>query len=106
MSSNSARSTEVEGRFAVLFTTAIRALQPLLREGIMKPLVTTAVLGLLPVPPLPDTYDRERKRRRDDAPKLINGPDAARASRLVTDRMATPDELARLRDELDDLNVG
>jgi len=71
----------------------------------MKPLVTTAVFGLLPVPPLPDSYNRECKGRRNDASKPINGPDAAPASRLVTDRMATPNELARLRNELDDLNI-
>ena len=98
----------MEGRFAVALTTAIRAVQPLLMEGIMKPLVTTAVFGLLPVPPLPDTYDRECKGRRDDPStptEKINSSELVCPSHVIAERMATPDELARLRKELDDLNV-
>ena len=71
----------------------------------MKPLVTTAVFGLLPVPPLPDAYDRAGKRRRDDPSTPIDASDVVRPSRLTTERMATPDELARLRGELDDLDI-
>ena len=71
----------------------------------MKPLVTTAVFGLLPVPPLPDAYDCACKRRRDDAPTSTDAPDVVRSSHVIVERMATPDKLARPRDELEDLDI-
>ena len=74
----------------------------------MKPLVSTAVFGLLPLPPLPDTNDRECNRRCDDPStptEEINSLEFVCPSHVIAERMATQDELARLRGELDDLDI-
>ena len=67
----------------------------------MKPLVSAAVFGLVPVPPVPDTHACNRNC--DDRPTTA---EELNPSRLVclppnsTERMATEDELARIRHEL------
>jgi hypothetical protein len=65
----------------------------------MKPIVGSAVFGLVPVPPMPSTCaadDRDAHRRDDEA----QSAQVDRRGHEAAERMATKDELARLRREL------
>ena len=67
----------------------------------MKPLVSAAVFGLVPVPPMPDTgpsSDEDRRMTAEDA----NASQFLWLSVPVAEQMATKDEFARIRDELED----
>ena len=67
----------------------------------MRPLVSAAVLGVVPLPPLPDAgpnSDEDRRMTAADA----NAPQFLRLPVSVAERMATKDELARIRDALED----
>jgi hypothetical protein len=74
----------------------------------MKPLTSAAVFGLVPVPPMPVTgtqNDSDSCADGDIWPVPANDANAARLAELqydATERMATNDELARIRQELDD----
>lgn len=67
----------------------------------MKPLVSAAVFGLVPIPPMPDTgpnSDEDRRMTAEDA----DAPQFLWLPAPVAERMATKDEFARIRDELED----
>ena len=69
----------------------------------MRPLATVAVCGLVPVPPMADT---QACRDDDNQPPAADDENAARLAWLrhdAAERMATNDELARIRQELEDL---
>ena len=69
----------------------------------MRPLATVAVCGLVPVPPMADT---RACRDDDNQPPAAADENAARLAWLrhdAAERMATNDELARIRQELEDL---
>jgi hypothetical protein len=74
----------------------------------MKPLTSAAVFGLVPVPPMPVTgtqNDSDSCADGDICPVPANDANAARLARPqydATERMATTDELARIRHELAD----
>jgi hypothetical protein len=68
----------------------------------MKPLVSTAVLGLIPVPSLPVACDAARTA----ACRAVSAEDGgawelAPSAPHAAERLATPDELARLQEELE-----
>ena len=67
----------------------------------MRPLVSAAVFGLVPIPPMPDTGPNNDEDRRMTA-ENANAPQFLWLSVPVAERMATKDELARIRDELED----
>ena len=67
----------------------------------MKPLVSAAVFGLVPIPPMPDTGPNNDEDRRMTA-ENANAPQFLWLSVPVAERMATKDELASIRDELED----
>jgi hypothetical protein len=69
-------------------------------EASMKTLVSVAVFGLVPIPTMTDTriIGRDDARATDEFygfPRLMFVP------RLITERMATKEELACIRDELE-----
>ena len=69
----------------------------------MKPLTTVAVWGLVPVPPMADT---RACRDDDNQPPTADDENAARLAwhrHDAAERMATNDEFARIRQELEDL---
>jgi hypothetical protein len=69
----------------------------------MKPLVNTAVLGLVPMPPRPDTSELHDKH---DAPPPTNRRVPVSPYRVAVERMATPEELERIRHQLEDTGIG
>ena len=69
------------------------AIYPKSQRVAMKTLVSVAVYGLLPVPLPPERL----KEACDDLMKTALTGDA----RPVTERLVTPDELARIHDEID-----
>ena len=71
----------------------------------MKTLTGVAVYGLVPVPPLPDTQACSDN---DNQPLTAGDVNAARLAWLrhdAAERMATNDELARIRRELEELSA-
>ena len=68
----------------------------------MKPLVSAAVFGLVPVPPMPDFGPDWSEHPRMTA-DVAHSPRPLRRPVLVAERMATKDELARIRDELEEI---
>jgi len=71
----------------------------------MKPLTTVAVYGLVPVPPMADTQACSDN---DNQPAAAGDENAARLAWLrhdAAERMATNDELARIRQELEELSA-
>ena len=69
----------------------------------MKPLTTVAVCGLVPVPPM---ADMRACRDDDNQPPAADDENAGRLAwhrHDAAERMATNDELARIRQELEDL---
>jgi hypothetical protein len=74
----------------------------------MKPLTSAAVFGLVPVPPMLATDTHSDSDSCVDSDIWSVTANAARLSELqhdATERMATNDELARIRQELEDLNA-
>ena len=74
----------------------------------MKAFTSAAVFGLVPVPPMPATASGsalERCSHRDivpDSAEHLDAPPPAHPERgAATERMATKDELAHIRHELD-----
>jgi len=74
----------------------------------MKAFTSAAVFGLVPVPPMPPTASRsavERCSNNDivpDSTEHLDAPPPAHPERgAATERMATKDELAHIRHELD-----
>jgi hypothetical protein len=71
----------------------------------MKPLTTVAVYGLVPVPPMADTQACSDN---DNQPPAADDENAAHLAWLrhdAAERMATNDELARIRRELEELSA-
>ena len=71
----------------------------------MKPLTTVAVYGLVPVPPMADTQACSDN---DNQPPAAGDENAARLAwrrHDAAERMATNDELARIRQELEELSA-
>jgi hypothetical protein len=63
----------------------VATILPRMKGAAMKAMTSVATDGLVPVPPMPDSQSRTDKE--------------------VTERMATNDELERIRRELEDLNA-
>jgi hypothetical protein len=87
------------------FAAAIRPIGRPDNEAIMKALTSAAVFGLVPVPPMPSAAPCS-----DTEPCRDNG--LGPASQLVdpqredgTERMATKDELTRIRGQLEDASA-
>jgi hypothetical protein len=74
------------------------------RGTAMKVLVSVAVFGLMPVPPMPDTLsssvDGARTKSED-----VNFSQLVFLSRPIPERLATKEELAHIRDELEGIYV-
>ena len=74
------------------------------RGTVMKVLVSVAVFGLMPVPPMPDTLssrvDHARARSED-----FEFSQLAFLPRPILERLATKEELARIRDELEGIHA-
>ena len=71
----------------------------------MKPLTTVAVYGLVPVPPMADT---QACGDNDNQPLTAGDVNAAHLAWLrhdAAERLATNDELARIRQELEELSA-
>jgi hypothetical protein len=75
----------------------------------MKPLTSAAVFGLVPVPPMsPTDTHSDHDSCVDIWPLTLDDASAPRLAELQHDpaeRMATNDELARIRQELEDLSA-
>ena len=71
----------------------------------MKTLVSAAVYGLVPVPPMLDTRGcSDSDNRAVAAEDMKSSQPKCFEHRVVTERMATKDELARIRRELEELS--
>jgi hypothetical protein len=68
-------------------------------EAAMKPSIGSAAVGLVPVPPMPSASDADDRdaRHPDDEPQSTQ---VERPGHEAMERIATKDELARLRREL------
>jgi hypothetical protein len=64
----------------------------------MKTLVSVAVFGLVPMPAMPDTLP-------DATGEDIDLPEVALSRRPITERLATNEEIARIRDELAEIDA-
>src|SRR5215475_4949981 len=67
--------------------------------SVMKTLVSVAVFGLLPVPPMPDPWSSSSYIRRSDRA----GFPFSQFAHPISERMATKEELARISYELEEI---
>ncbi len=71
----------------------------------MKTLTTVAVYGLVPVPPMADTQACSDNDNQPLTPDDANAAHLAWLRHDAAERMATNDELARIRQELEELSA-